>query len=292
MSQGFVYILVSPNSEFIKIGRTDNPPIVRIRQINSSENYMPHGPWELSDFRHVHDCQAIEAFMHNRFATERCLDIDGTRELFRLSPVEARRELERLDTENPTALVKHEPIDRMFLDNDFALYIEKLFAFTGLPNWLDIQGAWTFSLFPSTSGGRYFTLNIDRHEVAFTTRPRSEDSIPRHSFVLDPLIMKYPKVERWLKDHQGGFYQTPYASALPESVCVQFSASLSEAEKFFRLEGVRRAAIAYWTESLLIMQERGNISLHAKHHNYNAVAMIAKRIRHSRGMAFQRPIML
>jgi hypothetical protein len=34
---------------------------------------------------------------------------------------------------------------------------------------MDVQGAWTFVLFPSTSGGSYFTINIGPHEVAFST---------------------------------------------------------------------------------------------------------------------------
>lgn len=59
MAQGFVYILVSPNSNFIKIGGTERPISERLRGINGTESYADHGPWLLSDF------------LHNRLATRR-----------------------------------------------------------------------------------------------------------------------------------------------------------------------------------------------------------------------------
>lgn len=55
MPHGFVYILVSPNSDYIKIGRTERPISERLRGINGGEAYATHGPWELSDFVHVTD---------------------------------------------------------------------------------------------------------------------------------------------------------------------------------------------------------------------------------------------
>ena len=47
MAQGFVYILVSPNSNFVKIGGTERPISERLRDINGTSPYSDHGPWEL-----------------------------------------------------------------------------------------------------------------------------------------------------------------------------------------------------------------------------------------------------
>jgi T5orf172 domain len=67
MPQGFVYILVSPNSNFIKIGGTERPISERLRGINGTESYSDHGPWELSDFLHVTDWRLVEGEMHRHF---------------------------------------------------------------------------------------------------------------------------------------------------------------------------------------------------------------------------------
>ncbi len=34
MAEGFVYVLVSANSEFVKIGRTEKTPFHRLREVN------------------------------------------------------------------------------------------------------------------------------------------------------------------------------------------------------------------------------------------------------------------
>ncbi len=60
MAQGFVYILVSANSDFIKIGGTERPISERLRGINGTESYADHGPWQLSDFLHVTDWRLVE----------------------------------------------------------------------------------------------------------------------------------------------------------------------------------------------------------------------------------------
>lgn len=71
MSKGFVYILVSPNSNYIKIGGAEKPITERIRSINGSTPYGDHGPWQLSDFLHVTDWRSIEANLHQySFAKE------------------------------------------------------------------------------------------------------------------------------------------------------------------------------------------------------------------------------
>ena len=66
-------------------------------------------------------------------------------------------------------VLKKPKIDRMFQDQEFASFIGTPFRFTGLLNWLALQGAWTFTLFPTTSGGRYYTINIATHEVAYAS---------------------------------------------------------------------------------------------------------------------------
>ena len=81
----------------------------------------------------------------------------------------------------------------MFQDTSFSSYIINLFKFTGLLNWLNIQGAWTFVLFPSTAGGRYFTINIGPHEVAFSSL--GSKSFPQLNMILvDRLILDYSEV--------------------------------------------------------------------------------------------------
>lgn len=89
MSQGFVYILVSPNSKYIKIGGTKKPISERIRQINSSPSYGEHGPWSLSDFLHVKDWQQIEGGLHRYFRRKK-IGVVATRELFDVAPYDAR----------------------------------------------------------------------------------------------------------------------------------------------------------------------------------------------------------
>ena len=51
-----------------------------------------------------------------------------------------------------------------------------------------------------------------------------------------------------------------------------FTATFEEAQEFMKLEGVRRALIAYWSEALIELKERNALSINAKHHNWNAVA--------------------
>jgi hypothetical protein len=49
---------------------------------------------------------------------------------------------------------------------------------------LDVQGAWTLTVLTSTMGGRWFTVNIGPHEVAFSTRSRGSEKL-RHYLILD-----------------------------------------------------------------------------------------------------------
>jgi hypothetical protein len=179
---------------------------------------------------------------------------------------------------DPEVILKRPTIDRMFQDVEFSAFILRFFAFTGLLNWIDVQGAWTFVLFPSTVGGRYFTINIGRHEVAFSTFPRGVSHKPIHAIVMDRLIYDFPNVKEWARTRDGGFGDDRYASGLPRSVSVWFCGDFAEALTFLQLDGVRRALIAYWTEALLGLKERGSLSVFSRHHNWNAVAAIRARL--------------
>lgn len=90
---GHVYILVSPKSKYIKIGGTDYPPLKRIREINTSEPYKGLGPWRLADFRQVTDWRKVEASLHYAFRSKLIKDIDGQKELFHISVLDASAKL-------------------------------------------------------------------------------------------------------------------------------------------------------------------------------------------------------
>lgn len=271
---GYVYILVSPKSKYIKVGGTDYPPLKRIREINSSEPYKSLGPWHLADFRQVADWRKIESFLHYTFRSRLNNDILGQKELFQISIQEASTKLNEID---PSVIIKRPKIDRMFQDEEFSEYLMKLFKFTGLMNWLDIQGAWTFVLFPTTNGGRYFTLNIGSHEVAFSTLPKKRE-LPLHMILMDKLILDFSLVKSWVCNHNGQIKEDAYASALPRSTSILFDGSFEDANEFFQLEGVRRALIAYWSEALIALKERKALSIFARHHNWNAIAGIHSRL--------------
>jgi hypothetical protein len=271
---GFVYILVSSKTKFIKIGGTDFPPLKRIKEINLSEPYKSLGPWKLGDFRQVSDWRKIEYSLHYMFRSKQVEEILGQNELFEISLQEASLKLNEIA---PSEIVGKPKIDRMFNDEQFCNYLIKLFRFTGLMNWLDIQGAWTFVLFPSTAGGRYFTINIGPHEVAFSTlRKKSSPSI--HMIIVDKLILDFDNVKNFINDNGGDMIEKVYDTSLPRSLSVYFEGSFETAEEFMNLSGVRRAIIAYWVESLMALKENSKFSLYAKYHNYNAIAELNRRI--------------
>ncbi len=61
-------------------------------------------------------------------------------------------------------------------------------------------------------------------------------------------------------------------------ISVNFKADFTGARSFLKLNGVRRALIAYWTEALVSLKERNASSIYAKNHNWNAVAEIRLRL--------------
>jgi hypothetical protein len=269
MAQGFVYILVSPNSNFIKIGGTERPISERLRGINGTESYAGHGPWQLSDFLHVTDWRLVEGGLHRYFQERNVRDVPGTHELFSVPPYEARMRLRDTDA---TLRIDHERTEQLFTNRDVRLYLFKMFQLSGLFGSLDIQGAWTLSLLPKTRGGRWFTLNIGPHEVAFSTR-KPDGGKFTHYLVLDRLILDYPETIIWIGLRGGEVRDAEYASA-ERAVVISFQEDFANAEKFFSLSGVRRALIAYWSEALADLRERRANSVYARFHSYDAVSAL------------------
>ena len=270
---GFVYILTSPKTEYVKIGGTGISPMKRVREINITEPYAQFAPWELLDFRQVNNWRAVESGIQYVFRDKQVDAIAGQKELYCTSTYEASQQLEKIE---PELCVYRPKIDRMFQDNKFAEFLISLFRLSGLINWLDCQGAWTLTLYTSTGYGRYYTINIGLHEVAFSTYKRNQQI---NMLYMDNLICSYKECRKWIKRHNGSFQFGSYKSALDDSVSVYFEGGFDTCKEFLKLSGVRRAIVAYWTEALLGLQERNSLSINARHHNYNAVAEITKRIK-------------
>ncbi len=273
--QGYVYILQSPNCNCIKIGGTDYPPLKRIKEINATEPYKSLGAWSLADFRQVTDWRTVEHNLHYQFRSSLNKEIQNQKELFHLSVAEASKALSAL---NPAEIIYKPKIDRMFQDDAFLSYVVRLFKFTGLIHWIEQQGIWTFVLFPSTNGGRYFTLTIGSHEVAFSTLSK-KDSPQMNMLVMDSLILDFPEVKKWIKNHNGNIKKTEYDTALNHSVSIMFEGNFEDVAELFSLDGIRRALIAYWYESLIKKSEEAKLSTYERYHNYNAVAKLMEKIR-------------
>lgn len=265
---GFVYILTSKNCECIKIGGSNYPPMKRIKEINNTQPYKQYGVWHLQDFRQVSDWRLVEYNLHYKFRSLLNIEIKNQKELFHLPWQTASLELEVLD-EN--LIIKKPKVDRMFQDKDFRNYLKNLFEWSGLAHWLDYQGTWSFTLFPSTGGGRYFTLNIGRHEVAYSTLAK-KDNPCKHMILLDDLIFAYPDVINFLEQHNGDLYKIMYKSAMERYICAIFEGDFQIASQFLSLYGVRRALIAYWHELLFRLKANETKSLFFRFHDYNAVA--------------------
>jgi hypothetical protein len=148
----------------------------------------------------------------------------------------------------------------------------RLFQLSGLFGHLDIQGAWTLSVLPKTNGGRWFTLNIGPHEVAFSVR-KSDKGKFDHYLILDRLILDFPDTIIWVGRHDGAVEEAHYASA-QRAVSIRFKSDFASAEKIFGLPGVRRALVAYWLEALADLRERQANSVFARYHSYDAVSQL------------------
>ena len=267
MAEGLVYILFSPNSPLIKIGGTADTLDNRVRGINSSANYGPAGPWTAASCLKVVDWRLVEGKLHDHFKIHKNKDIEGTNELFAVQLFEAKRLLELTDPELRVGILQ---ANKLFLDNPFRDYICKLFEISGLFGCMDLQGAWALSLYPSTSGGRYFTLNIGTHEFAFSSKNKRVAPDGNHMIVMDQMIFEYTDAVNWIESHSGEFYNTPYKSAKERSVAVSLPGDFSIAEQFLSVVGVRRSIIAYWQDWLSEMRNRETSSFFSRFHNYEA----------------------
>jgi hypothetical protein len=123
-----------------------------------------------------------------------------------------------------------------------------------------------------TNGGRWFTLNIGSHEVAFSTKNATEGKVP-HFIVLDRLILEYPETIISIGKREGSVDVAEYVAA-ERAVVVNFAENFGNAERFFGLPGVRRALIAYWAEALADLRQRKAKSVFARYHSYDAVSQL------------------
>jgi hypothetical protein len=168
----------------------------------------------------------------------------------------------------PSLRIGHDQTEQLFRQRDLSLYLLRLFELSGLLGNLDIQGAWTLTLFTKTVGGRFFTINLGSHEVAFS--PRHSEAEGQHYLVVDKLVRDFPKVAQWLDRHDGCIRPVKYAKAT-RAVFLQFRSTFAEAERLFAIPGVRRALIAYWADGLADLRERDARSTYARYRNYDAV---------------------
>jgi hypothetical protein len=196
-------------------------------------------------------------------------DVPGANELFNLPPFEARKRLRETDL---NLRMDHERTEQLFQNRAALLYVYRLFQLSGLFGNLDIQGSWTLSLLPKTKGGRWFTLNIGPHEVAFSTRKAENDKFT-HYLIVDRLILEYPETIIWIGLHAGEVNVAEYASA-ERAVSINFQDDFASAEKIFNLPGIRRALIAYWSEGLADLRQRQADSVYARYHSYDAVSAL------------------
>ncbi|MDG1470538.1 MAG: GIY-YIG nuclease family protein [Ascidiaceihabitans sp.] len=279
MSKGWVYALRSDTCDFIKIGLTSTSPFQRVNELNHSINYGPLGPWQQLDIRQVKDVRSIETALHRRLQAKRVTTIAGAQELFAISPAEARAAFADIPDAD---LLLPVPVNRLNLDTNFVAYLMALFQNSGLENFRDLQESWTFSLFPSTNGGRYFTLNIDRHEVAFCMPIPGEPDIVHHSIIVDQMIAQDREFKNWLRDLGGWTEPVPHPSNWGNARKITLQATFEECLGLFANTGFRRALIAYWYEALLRMQERGTRSFFARFHNYDATSEIFRHLRETK----------
>lgn len=271
---GYVYVLRSSNCDLIKIGGSDYPPGKRIKEINTAEPYRSLGPWELKDFRQVKNWRKIESELHFIFRDHRDYEIESQRELFRIDPLKASEELHNKSLRYSTRINETR---RLFQHEQFYEFIIMLFKYTGLRNFLDLQGSWTFRLFPQTSRGRFYTINIGNHEVAFASMARpGEPSI--HMIYMDQMIRDFREPMTWLKRRKGVLQDQRYTTALYHSTSVLFAGDFEDAIEFLSLKGVRRSIMAYWMDSLIELQTKNRQSLFGRHHDWNAVAELNRRL--------------
>lgn len=255
-----------------KIGGTDFPPAKRLREINDTEPYKSLDPWRIVDFREVSDWRKLEHNLHYQFRDAQNHEIKNQKELFHLNKKTA---IDALCSISPEEVLYRPKIDRLFQEERFLKYISELFLNTGLLNCIDMQGIWTFALFPSTNGGRYFTLNMGSHEVAFSTLSK-KSKCQENYIIVDKMVFDsdFVDLQNWVLHHDGGIYEATYSTARERAVAVYFKCDFEEAIKIFKIQGFRRAVIAYWYDTLIEKKNENKLSTYERYHNYNAVARI------------------
>ncbi|MGE6017552.1 GIY-YIG nuclease family protein [Klebsiella pneumoniae] len=267
---GYVYILVSDKTPYIKIGGTDYLPEKRCKKINTQPPYCLYAPWRVADYRSVPDWHNVETWLHYLFRDSRVRTIANQKELFNVTPELAAHHLASLDQQPLTTKPK---IDRLFHHQGLRDYLVKLFAIAGCEKWRHKEGVWVFSLFPGAHSGwsRYFTLSIHSHEVAFSTRSRD---CQIHMLLADELIMDYPDIVRWVTDHKGGIEKPIYKTALSHAQQIWFEGEFEECLQLLSFPEVQLAVATYWDRALT----KYDYSLQAKYHNRMAVEEIFKQL--------------
>ena len=71
-----------------------------------------------------------------------------------------------------------------------------------------------------------------------------------HMILMDRLILDFQAVKDWVYAHNGLLKEDAYATALPRSMSISFDGTFEDVQTFLKLDGVRRALIAYWSEGL------------------------------------------
>lgn len=199
----------------------------------------------------MRDACATELTLHRRFRAARVAH--GTAaDLFDVPVAGAVAAL--LDVAEAD-LVRGDLIGRLPLERDRVVYLHALFRATGLTQFLDLQEAWTLSLYPSTAGGRHFTISIDRHEVAFAAPIRGEDA-SAFMVYLDRRVIEGRTVSRWFKTRNGHLRTGHYASARKGGCAAEWIGTMADALDFFALPMIRRALVAYWYDALLSLRDR------------------------------------
>lgn len=270
---------MSEKTPLIKIGLTGRLPHLRVKELGHQPGYERFAPWQVLDAIEVANTGAAETFLHRSLRDRQVLDHPPATELFEISEAEARA---CLDTCPAEFLKGEEKLRRLEYDADLKAFLRELLTVSGLHLLKDLQGVWTLSLYPSTVGGRLFTLNIGLHEVAFATAPRAGE-LPGFSLCVDRLVHRSSDAKRWLRQHDytgrysltSMFYSKfAYASASPDLAVVNFQAPLAEAQELLAIDGMRRALVAYWFDHLLKFRETGRGNMQSRWHNMNAVRRI------------------
>lgn len=280
---GFVYALQSDNCDFLKVGMTNVSPGKRLAEINSSKNYGPLGPWRQITSILVVDARTVELGLHRQFKDVQCTSHAGCVELFSVTPDAVRQEFANVPLSYKPDGIN---IEKLNVDQPFLKFLIRLFEVSGLENFMDQQEAWTFTLYPSTAGGRYFTLNIGKHEVAFSRPIRGkngdEDSA-HHMIFVDELVARDASFLSYLRSKGGRITNSdPYASALPYGCSINFDGNFDDVLGIFDQPTLRRGLAAYWYDALLGLRDRGSRSFFARFHNHNAVTQIMDQLRQAR----------